>query len=334
MRSARPDGKRSASTTSADEANPNRSRFSWAQVTARGIDVRGHDPFDTAAQQHGGEHAGARAEVESRLAGARLNPVPTNISGRFGPGKWCLGDQIDVFSADRGEYTVARVDVGAEGGNGHALELPLVGAQHPVQLGQRDAHRSRRRAVGGLAGQTDIGGATQVQLVVTIEFDDECTEQTGSFGDEATLRFECSQCAEVTAIAGCRSRLPSRLSHLAAAATGFTVALETAVHRLQQLTTVMIVPAPQQPSPGSGQTVGGIGSDVVADHRHLRRGCGLVLRMPVADRWAPSSVHSSAVVEGSEAGHWGIAGRCHGTRLTPRAEESAALVPSSNHGVR
>ena len=187
MRSARPCGKRSASTTSADAARPRCSRFSWAQVTARGL-----------------MSVATTRSTPRRNSTAASTPVPVPrskaVSGAdesacHGLGKWCLSDEIDVFAADRGEHTVAGVDVLAEGGNGHALQLPLVGTEHPVQLGQRDAHRSRRRPVGGLTGQPHIGGATQVQLVAIIEFDDQRTEQTGTIGDGATLRFECPRTA-------------------------------------------------------------------------------------------------------------------------------------------
>ena len=90
---------------------------------ARGV-FGGYYAAHTAARQHGGEHAGASADVKRQLLGRQR---------RF-------RNQVDVFTAHRREDAVVRVNAVAgriaQRCNFHALFTPFVRADHTQQFAQ------------------------------------------------------------------------------------------------------------------------------------------------------------------------------------------------------
>ena len=119
---------------------------------------RDHAP-DAAPREHGREHARPRADVERR--------VERRHHGR----QRCLGDQVDVFAANRREHPVVGMDAAADRRDLDALAAPLVRADETQQLPQRDDRGPVTGAVGLLAGLPDVGRASQRDAVVLVERD-------------------------------------------------------------------------------------------------------------------------------------------------------------------
>ena len=155
-----------------------------------------------------------------------------------------------------------REDAPAERGNRHAVAPPLVGAEHALQLGERDGRGLGRGTVRLRAGLAHIGSAAQVEGVVRFDEHEQPPQEAGA----AALVFAVQ--AEGFSGGAVVERRPT----------------VSAVDGAQQLARVVEVAPPQQRGALAGQAVRLVGLRPVIDDDHVLRRRGRVLGMPTGGK--------------------------------------------------
>ena len=152
-----------------------------------------------------------------------------------------LGHQAHIFPPYRGEHAVVRIDAQGltHGGNLHPVFAPLKRTNHALQAAQRD-HRSLviGWAKGLHAGGFDIGCTAQVNAVVTVQLNQNLAQNTGALGLRLAVGVKCCT--------GNHGYI--RCWFFGADFFGF---VDAPCQRLQHLSCVLKIAAPQQASAGA-----------------------------------------------------------------------------------
>ena len=211
-----------------------------------GVDVRGDHAGRTALGEDRGQNAGARAEIHGVRSPRHL--------GHRGP-----GHQVDVLGPRGREHAVARVDARAERRDGHSLLVPLVGAEHTLQLGERDQGALLQLPVRLPAGVGDVRSAPQGEPCAGFEEHDDPAEHFGPFGALGAMRAEQRSDVEVL---------------------GDHPVIDAARDRLQQLPGTVEIASPQQSAAAAQAAQGGVRGEEVVHDLDARGRRGAVLGAP------------------------------------------------------
>ena len=181
--------------------------------------------------------------------------------------QWRLGDEIDVFAANRREHAVVRMDAAADRRDLDSLDAPLVRADEAQQLAQRGDRGPFSRAVGFRAGLPDVGRATQRNAVVRVERHQQHAQRARTL--RPRLAMEMEGFGRRRGRRGC-----GRLFRLARPAVGATR------QRNQHLARVLEVAPPQQRGALAREAVRVVGRHAVVGDDHALRGRRAALRAP------------------------------------------------------